>query len=158
VRAVQVSTMLETDASRAWDAVSSPALLCHVASPVLRFPGLAGRTEPWQEGEEVTTWLLLFGMLPVSYHHLQVREIDAGAMRMVAHEWGGAVRRWEHAIWIEPLGDGRCRYTDRIEIDAGPFTAIVAGFAALFYRHRQRRWRRLARKHLTSAGPGAVPA
>jgi hypothetical protein len=104
------------------------------------------------------TWLLLFGVVPVSYHHLQVREIDADAMRLVAHEWGGAVRRWEHTIWVEPLGEGRCRYTDRIEIDAGPFTAIVAGFAALFYRHRQRRWRRLARRHLASTRPGVLAA
>ena len=158
MRAVQVSTTLEADASRTWDAVSSPALLCYVASPVLRFPELAGRTAPWKEGEEVTTWLLLFGVVRVSHHHLQVRESDADAMRMVAHEWGGAVRRWEHAIWIEPLGEGRCRYTDRIEIDAGPFGAIVVGFASLFYRHRQRRWRRLARRHLASAGPGAMAA
>jgi hypothetical protein len=33
----------------------------------------------------------------------------------------------------------------------------VAGFAALFYRHRQRRWRRLARRHLTTA-PGVLTA
>jgi hypothetical protein len=158
MRAVEVSTVLDADASRVWDAVASPALLCHVAAPVLRFPGLAGRVQPWCEGEQVATWLLLFGLLPVSYHHLQVREIDAGALRIVTHEWGGAVRRWDHSIWIEPLGQQRCRYTDRIEIDAGRFTVVVAGFAALFYRHRQRRWRRLARRHLAAPGRGAVAA
>ncbi len=158
MRAVELSTVLEADASRAWDAVTSPALLCHVAAPVLRFPGLAGRTQPWREGEQVTTWLLLFGVLPVSFHHLQMRLIDAEQMRIVAHEWGGVVRRWNHSIWIEPLGVGWCRYTDRIEIDAGRLTVIVAGFAALFYRHRQRRWRRLARRHLATPGRGAVAA
>jgi hypothetical protein len=33
---------------------------------------------------------------------------------------------------------------DRIEIDAGVMTPLVAGFAAIFYRYRQRRWRALA--------------
>jgi hypothetical protein len=156
VRAVELTTVLETDAVRAWEAVASPALLCHVAAPVLRFPGLAGRVRPWREGERVSTWLVLFGVLPVSYHHLEVREIDADAMRMVSREWGGAVRQWDHVISLEQLEDGRCGYTDRIEIDAGRFTTFVAGFAALFYRHRQRRWRRLARRHLAADGPGAV--
>ena len=63
--------------------------------------------------------------------------------------WGGAAQQRNHSIWIEPLGAGR-RYTDRIELDAGWLTAIVAGFAALSDRHRQRRWRRLARRHLTA--------
>jgi hypothetical protein len=149
MRSVEIATVLDAQASQAWEAVRSPALLCHVAAPVLRFPGLAGRTQPWREGEHVTTWLMLFGLLPVSYHHLQVREIDGEAMRIVTHEWGGAVRRWDHSIWIEPLSGGRCRYTDRIDIDAGGLTPAVAGFARLFYRHRQRRWRRLARRHLS---------
>jgi hypothetical protein len=34
---------------------------------------------------------LLFGVLPVSYHHLHVREIDAEQMRVAALEWGGVV-------------------------------------------------------------------
>ncbi len=67
------------------------------------------------------------------------------------HVWGGAAQRRNHSIWIEPLGAGR-RYTDRIDIDAGWLTAIVAGFAALSDRTpaKKRRWRRLARRHLTA--------
>jgi len=47
---------------------------------------------------------------------------------------------------VERLDDQRSRYTDRVLIDAGPFTMPVAMFAWLFYRERQRRWRRLARQ------------
>lgn len=36
-------------------------------------------------------------------------------------------------------------YEDRIVIDAGVPTPVVAAYAAGFYRHRQRRWRALAR-------------
>ena len=52
--------------------------------------------------------------------------------------------RPDRHVSIDPAGD-RTRYSDRIEIDAGPLTPLVAGYAQLFYRYRQRRWRRLAR-------------
>ncbi len=55
--------------------------------------------------------------------------------------WSAA---WNHDIVVEPVDERTCRYTDRIVIDAGPLTLAVVGFAHLFYRHRQRRWRRLA--------------
>jgi transglutaminase-like putative cysteine protease len=48
-------------------------------------------------------------------------------------------------IRVEPeAGDGT-RYTDTVEVRAGPLTVIVWMFAQAFYRHRQRRWRSLVR-------------
>jgi len=35
--------------------------------------------------------------------------------------------------------------TDRVHIDAGMLTPLVAAFARLFYAHRQKRWRALAK-------------
>ena len=147
-RTVHRSVVLEAADAAVWAAVQSPATLCHVAAPLLRFPGLAGRTAAWCEGERVVTWLLLGGVLPVSRHHLEVRSIDPERRTIDTHEWGGLVRTWDHTIHIEPMDARRCRYTDRIDIDAGRLTPLVARFAEVFYRHRQRRWRRLARRHL----------
>jgi hypothetical protein len=67
-------------------------------------------------------------------------------------EGGGPIRLWEHRISVEPLGEVRCRYTDDLVIDAGGLTPAVMAFANLFYRHRQRRWRRLARTQLQPRG------
>lgn len=75
---------------------------------------------------------------------------------MQSDEGGGLVRSWRHLIRVDPIGTDLCRYTDIVEIDAGPFTVIVAGFAQLFYRHRQRRWHKLAA--LLSAYDAAIPA
>ena len=54
------------------------------------------------------------------------------------------MRNWNHLIRIEPEGAGS-RYTDEIEIGAGPLTPLISLYAKLFYRYRQRRWRKLAR-------------
>ena len=48
------------------------------------------------------------------------------------------IERWNHLMSVEP-DDGGTRYTDRIEIDAGIATPIIAAFARRFYAHRQKR-------------------
>ncbi|MBN2003783.1 MAG: hypothetical protein JXA21_10535 [Anaerolineae bacterium] len=53
------------------------------------------------------------------------------------------VRVWNHTIRFHPLGTEQLRYTDAIEIEAGLLTVFVWAFAHLFYRHRQRRWKKL---------------
>jgi hypothetical protein len=57
------------------------------------------------------------------------------------------VRLFFSTIEIDPLaGDaGRCRYSDEIEVRAGALPPLVWLYAQLFYRYRQRRWRRLER-------------
>ncbi len=47
----------------------------------------------------------------------------------------------------------RCRYSDTVDIDAGPFTAAVAKAAVAIYRYRQRRWHKLVDRHLLPTGP-----
>ena len=66
------------------------------------------------------------------------------------------IRSWRHEITTTPLGDNQCQYVDRIDIDAGPMTPVVAAFAAVFYRYRQRRWRSLA--PLLAATAQATPS
>lgn len=47
-------------------------------------------------------------------------------------------RRWDHWITIA-LGttSGTTHYTDRVEIEAGLLTPLIAGFARVFYARRQ---------------------
>jgi hypothetical protein len=56
------------------------------------------------------------------------------------------VRRWDHLIRIRPTPDGQTLYSDEIIIEAGWVTLVVWLFAHCFYRHRQRKWRRIARR------------
>jgi ligand-binding SRPBCC domain-containing protein len=140
------TTHLEAPAASVWQAVRSPRTFVTVTRGLLRLPVVESRTDEWQQGEEVVGWTWLFGVLPFNRHHLTVARIDHDRMILTSDEHGGLIRSWVHDIVVEPLGEDRCRYTDRVVIDAGWATLPVTAFAWLFYRVRQRRWRELARQ------------
>jgi hypothetical protein len=85
-------------------------------------------------------------------HRLLVVEVDPTRRLLRSRESGGPVSAWNHDIWLEPAGPAACRYTDRVEIAAGAWTPLIWAFAQVFYRYRQARWRRLARR-AGGAGP-----
>lgn len=141
---VDISTTLDAPAHRVWAAVQTPAAFRLVTRGLIRMPAIRHRQDRWQEGETVSGWIFLFGVLPFSRHTLHCARIDDEAMTLRSQEHGGAVRSWNHDIVVTPLDERRCTYRDRIEIDAGPLTPVVAWWARSFYRFRQRRWRSLA--------------
>ena len=49
---------------------------------------------------------------------------------------------WDHLITIEPVAAG-VLYRDQVEVRARVLTPFIWLFAQVFYRHRQRRWRKL---------------
>ena len=142
---IERSVRLDTGAGPVWDAVRTPQAFRTVTRGVLRFPVIARRDAEWVEGEEVVGWTWLFGVVPFNRHHLTVARIDHDRMTLSSDEHGGMIRAWRHDIVVEADGAHACRYTDRVEIDAGPMTVPVAAYAWWFYWVRQRRWVRLAR-------------
>jgi ligand-binding SRPBCC domain-containing protein len=153
---VHRSIDLDAPADRVWDAVKTPAAFRLVTRGLVRVVGLRRRTAPWREGETISGVLVVFGVLPVSVHHLTVERIDDSSRELHSDERGGVVKTWRHLIRVTPLPDGRCRYEDRIEIDAGLLTPLVAALARQFYAMRQRRWRELALTMQPSARPRGV--
>jgi len=141
---VIVTTELAAPADVVFGAVRTVDAFELVTAGLVRYAPTRGRSGPIPEGEELRGWLLLGGVLPISRHRLRVERIDPAARVLLTDEGGGPVRRWRHRIEVTPLDDGRCRYSDEIDIDAGALTPLVRAFAEVFYRARQRRWRRLA--------------
>lgn len=143
---VRLDTTLPCPVATAWDALTRVSTLLHVSAPVLRFRPVRGAALPerWAVGEPVAVRLILFGVLPLGRHHLTIERMDPAAGEVQSRERGTLVKRWDHLIRVRPTADGGTAYTDEIHISAGWLTPLVAGFAAVFYRHRQRRWRRLA--------------
>lgn len=152
MRTVVVTSELEASAEVVWPALTTPHAFVHVAAPILRYPVAERIDRPWHVGDEVEGWLFLMGVLPVARHRIRVESIDEASGVIVSEEGGGLIRRWRHRLTLEPVDAHRCRYEDRVEIDAGPLTRLVAAFATAFYRHRHRRWARLARLLAAAAG------
>jgi hypothetical protein len=153
MKRVRIETELPTDADRVWAALLHPASFTYVCRGLLGFPALAGRTDPLREGEQGTGWLMLFHVIPFSRHTIHVERIDHADRALHTREHGGLLRAWNHTLHVEPLTEHSCRYSDTVDIDAGPLTGVVAGIAVLIYRYRHRRWHKLVRRHLLATGP-----
>lgn len=157
-RAIHVETELPTDADRLWSALQQPAAFLYVIRGLFGMPALAGRSDPVRAGESGSGWLFAFHLVPVHRHTIEVLDVEHATRTIRTHEHGGLVRRWDHVLHAEPLSAARCRYSDTVTIDAGSLTPLVAALAVGIYRYRQRRWRRLVRKHLLRPVPDTRPA
>jgi len=82
---------------------------------------------------------------PAREHCITLVTIDREANLIESQAGSTLSPVWTHTIRFDPLGDGKLHCTDGIETRARPLTGVVWAFAHLFYRHRQRRWRRLLR-------------
>jgi len=86
----------------------------------------------------------LFDAVPLGWQVVGIElPATSGDVRQIHDNGRGAlIRRWDHLVTIEPAGPGRTRYTDRVEVEAGPLTPLVWAFERVFYAYRQRRWQR----------------
>ena len=144
---VDVTTLLDCAPDQAILHVQTPRLLEFVAHPLVRFEPVEPNAFPqvWTAG---TYWvrLRIFGFIPfgrqavvISFPHDPERFLvrDNGHSKLI--------RVWDHLISITPES-GRTRYRDTVTIRAGVFTPLIWLFAQIFYRHRQRRWRKLVQR------------
>lgn len=149
---VQVSTILDCPAEKAWQEVQTTRLLHYVAAPVLAFAPVDPPTLPerWEEGKYQVA-MKVFGVLPFGKQWIGISKppMDKRAQpqryEVIDNGSGDIVSRWYHRIIIQATVDGRTHYTDIVEVSAGVLTIFIWLFAQFFYRHRQRRWRKLVK-------------
>ena len=148
---IELSTTLQAPADQVWRWVQRPALLNWVAAPLVKFRPTQPTTLPevWADGE-VRVSLLLFGVLPVGsqvirVHREEEQEGEPPARSLVDMGEGDLAKTWHHRVRVVPERAGTTLYTDSVVVEAGPLTLFVWMFAQVFYRHRQRRLRALAR-------------
>ena len=145
---VYVESVLPCPAEKVWDVVQRPSLLIEVIRPLFRFASadVAQFPERWQEGATVRCKGYLFGIIPLGLHTIFFERVDQVAREIQSRESEPLVRLWDHKVRVLSAGDDQTLYSDEIIIDAGWATLIVWLFAQWWYRHRQRRWRRVARR------------
>ena len=146
---VTLRTRLPAPADLVWAGVNTPRVLAEVSKPLIDFRPIDPPVWPdtWPDGEALAA-MRLFGVLPIGRQVIGIsRPPPEGEKRFLRDDGrGGAmsgIRRWDHLITVEPDGDGTA-YEDRVTVEAGLRTPLVAAFARRFYRHRQARWRALA--------------
>jgi hypothetical protein len=144
----RISTVYDCTAEHLWDEISRPASLHYVAAPILYFEPLVANDfdSEWVVGKTYALRLYLFGFMPAGEHRITIARIDRDANLIESKESGALLPVWNHTIRFHPLENGKLHYTDEIKIQAGLLTGVVWAFAHVFYRHRQRRWKRLLRR------------
>ena len=97
------------------------------------------------EGQVIDVALSVFGVFPVRPYRMRVVLCDAQTRRMRSEEDGMGIHRLTHELKVKPGGDGAILY-DRVEIDAGWITPLVAAWAWVIYRWRHHIRLRLLRE------------
>jgi hypothetical protein len=122
------------------------SLLRHVIWPLARFvPTGTSFPERWSEGLVLRCKLFVFGVIPIGAHTLHFEKIDHDNYELQSREHDPFIARWDHMVSVKPLDGSRSIFRDTIDIDADSLTFVVWAWANWFYRHRQRRWRALAK-------------
>jgi hypothetical protein len=142
--------LLPCPVERLTSALTRPALFHHLASPMPVFDAVEPEdaTERWSPGK-YRFRLLIGDHMPIGEHVINLQRAVHDPMALetnpvVWHDAGYSdlIRIWDHKILLEDFL-GMTRYTDDVEIHAGPLTVPAWLFAQLFYFHRQRRLNRL---------------
>lgn len=145
MKAIDLETFLPADTEIVWDHILQPRLLCFVARGMLAFHPIDPATFPerWSDGQ-YRVRKSLWGVLPLGWQVIGIETLQGQGKTHRLRDNGRAwlIPIWDHTVEVEPI-DGGTRYIDRVTIEAGVLTPLVAAFARLFYKHRQRRWRKL---------------
>ncbi|NEX60956.1 SRPBCC family protein [Noviherbaspirillum galbum] len=142
---VEKSTLLPCGIEQCIQQIMSTQLLKYVSWPLVRFVPMDPPALPvlW-ESQKYLVKLRLFGFLPFGKQTINISVASTDPNRVVLRDnaYGSLIDRWDHRITLVPI-EGGTLYTDRVHIRAGILTPVVWAFAWFFYRHRQRRWRKL---------------
>lgn len=86
----------------------------------------------------------MFGFIPLGVRAIYLERIDQEHFEIQSREKDPLIKKWDHLIkvWSQ---EGKTYYSDEVEIDAGLLTFFVSSWANWFYRHRQGKWRKLAK-------------
>ena len=146
---VSLRTRINLPPEIVWKEVQTARLLILIAWPLMRFEPVGDQPfTSFQAGGRYEVKLRLFGIIPFGKQWIvtSTHEPDAATWPKVLRDDGysALIDKWDHWITVSPGKGGGTDYLDEVEISAGPLTPIIWGFAQLFYRHRQRRWRGLA--------------
>lgn len=146
MKTVRKTSIFPADKNEVFRRLLELKTLQHVAYPYATFTPVDGKDDmKWEPGSTSSFHFRLFGFIPLGIHTINVIRfsLEEG---MYTHEANKFVPVWNHEIILEELPDGKCRYTDIVEIDAGWKTIFVSLWANCFYAHRQKKWIKLLKK------------
>ena len=140
-----ISSTLNNSAEKIWNKLLNIETLIEICKPMATFKSKINETEmKWEINKEYIFKLFIYGFLPFGDHKIILKKLDKENKIILSNEYNKIVKIWNHLIIIENLGENEIKYTDEVEIYAGIFTLFTAIWAKLFYKHRQKKWKRIS--------------
>lgn len=136
---IEISSRFPADKSAVLQKLQEIATLQYICAPLAKFTPTDGRAR-WAQGAEFRLNLRVCG-INFGTHTIRVARFDKDSISTKeSNKW---MPVWNHTILLSDLGGGVTGYTDIVEMKAGFKTVFVWLWANVFYRHRQRKWKRL---------------
>lgn len=141
----KISTIMNTTPQKLWGKIITPSSLLYVAAPILYFMPVNGTdlNSKWKVNRVYNLRLYFLKFIPLGFHKIIIKDIDIEKNKIVSNESGLLAKVWNHTIQFDAINYAQIIYTDTIEIKAGFLTVFVWMFTHLFYRHRQKKWKKL---------------
>ncbi len=92
---------------------------------------------PMEEGCTYQTDISVFGLFKCRGYQITVDRISPEARTLDTVEFGDSIRTWRHRLHIGQTHNGAV-WTDRISIDAGLMTPVMARYAKYMYQERHK--------------------
>ncbi len=147
---VEVTALYDADPDEVFAAALQFDELLDAMSSLAVYEGLAPGTVA-EEGKTYTVDVTFWGLIKMTGHKMFVEKLDKANRLLQSRESGNGIKNWDHNLSVRPE-DGKARWVDLIEIDAGWQTPFVARFARFVYtrRHKHRQALEITRR-ITSA-------
>ncbi|MGD9644581.1 MAG: hypothetical protein AB7U73_02650 [Pirellulales bacterium] len=163
-----MSTLLDAPADTVWHALKQVDTFRYITRGLMGVTPATRWPSDFRVGDVLVGRIWLAHVVPAWNHQIQIVTLDDQRREIVTRENGGLLRNCTHRLLVEPLGErenwvdavtgdkpatGRCRYIDEFDVHAGALTPVAAMIVRAFFRYRQMRWRRLARRLAEAAVP-----
>ena len=142
---LECTSLLPCSVARLTPELAKPMLLNWISWPMLHFEAISPPLFAERfAAEKYLTRLRIGGRLSIGEHTLDLQIAPGDRPGLVWHDAGYSplIKVWDHKIRLADY-HGMTRYTDAVEVHAGPLTPAAWLFASAFYTHRQRRLNRL---------------
>lgn len=143
---VSVSSELAAGTEAVWARAIDPAGINDELRPLMRMTVPKGAEDfgldDLEPGHIGRSWIFLFGFIPFDYDDLNIVRVEPGR-GFLERSSMLSMRLWEHERTLEPLGEGRCRITDRLAWEPRlPLPgALLRPLIRFFFNHRHGRLR-----------------
>lgn len=140
---VKVMSIFNCNSDQLFNEIKKSKSLFYIAEPLVKFVEVENHLIPefWEEGKYLIKMYIL-GFIPFGSQWIII-SMDDDIKNIRDNGYSKIIKKWDHNVYLKDIGNNRTLYADSIEINAGILTLFIVLFANIFYRFRQKRWKKL---------------